>query len=418
MTMNGAFQINTGGWATGTNFVYGATGTLNFNASSAYTVNNTDVFWPTSSGPFNVSVLQGGLTLNSASRTVAGTFATAAGVTQTSSTLTISGTNQLNSGGFFNSAPTYSGSATLIYNNTGTFANGNEWTGNATTAGSGIPFNVTIQNSTTLTFPTTNRGIGGAFNVSSGGATLNATSGDLYVGGIFPNNGTFTHNTRAVFLNGTTQTLGGTNINGSGATNCFPYLIINATNVTLAASAAVTNTLTLTSGKITLSTFDLNMGASAIASASSTNYIVTNSTGQLKRTVTTSAVLFPVGNSAYNPMTFTNAGTSDTYGIRVADGAPANANDALVTVQRSWYITEATAGGSDLTPVVAQYNSGDVGSNYNAGSTSYMGLYNATSWTQVATTLGGSITATSTGTAQFPATIPAAPILPLVKMWG
>ncbi len=418
MTMNGAFQINTGGWATGSNFVYGASGTLNFNASSSYSVSNTDVFWPTSNGPFNVSVLQGGLTLSSANRTVAGTFATAAGVTQTSSILTISGTNQLNSGGFFNSAPTYSGSATLIYNNTGTYAISNEWTGNATTAGSGVPFNVTIQNGTTLTFPTTNRGIGGNFNVASGGATLNATSGDLYVAGNFTNNGTFTHNSRALFLNGTTQTLGGSNINGSGLTNSFPYLIINATNVTLAASVTVTNTLTLTSGKITLSTFDLNMGAAAIASASSSNYIVTNSTGQLKRTVANSAVTFPVGNSAYNPITFTNAGTSDTYGIRVADGAPTNANDALVTVQRSWYITEGTAGGSDLTPVVAQYNSGEVGSNYNAGTTPYMGLYNGTSWSQVATTLGGSITATSSGTAQFPATIPAGSYIAIGKDQG
>ncbi|NBR13337.1 MAG: fibronectin type III domain-containing protein, partial [Crocinitomicaceae bacterium] len=419
LTINGSFQLNNGGWATGSNFAYGGSGTLNFNTTGAYTVNNGDVFWPTSSGPVNVSVLQGGLTLNSANRTVTGTFATAAGVTQTSSTLTLSGTNQLNSGGFFNSAPTYSGSATLIYNTTGTYAISNEWTGNATTVGSGIPFNVTIQNGTTLTFPTTNRGVGGNFNVASGGATLNATSGDLYVGGNFTNNGTFMHNTRAVFLNGTTQTLSGSNLNGSGTTNCFPFLILqNGTNVTLAASAAVTNTLTLTFGKITLSTFDLNLGTSAISGSSSSNYIVTNSTGQLKRTVTSSAVLFPVGNSAYNPITFTNAGTSDIYGIRVVDGAPANAANSLFTVQRSWYITEAVAGGSDLTPVVAQYSSGEVGANYNTGVTPYMGLYNGTSWTQVATTLGGSITATSTSTNQFPATIPAGSYIAIGKDAG
>jgi hypothetical protein len=152
-TINGTFQLNAGGYTnSGNNFVYGAAGTLNFNNTSAYGVNNTDQYWPTTSGPFNVSVLQGGLTLNSgANRTVAGTFQTASGVTQTSAVLTITGTCQINSGGYFNSAPTYGSASTLVYN--ATYGVGSEWTGNSTTAGVGIPQNVTIQNSATVTTP-------------------------------------------------------------------------------------------------------------------------------------------------------------------------------------------------------------------------------------------------------------------------
>lgn len=101
--VNGTFQLNAGGWASGTNFTYGAGASLNFNNTSSYGVNSGDVFWPTTNGPTNVNVLQGGLTLNAgANRTVTGIFQTAAGVTLNSATLTLSGTGQINAGGFFN----------------------------------------------------------------------------------------------------------------------------------------------------------------------------------------------------------------------------------------------------------------------------------------------------------------------------
>lgn len=75
--INGTFQINQGGWATGNNFVYGSSGTLTFNNSSGSYGVNDDVFWPTSSGPVNVTVQgAGGITMNVA-RTVSGTFQTA-----------------------------------------------------------------------------------------------------------------------------------------------------------------------------------------------------------------------------------------------------------------------------------------------------------------------------------------------------
>ena len=119
--INGTFQLNTGGFSNGANgFVYGAAGTLAFNAASAYGVNNTDTYWPAASGPFNVSILAGGLNLGSSSttsRTVAGTFQTASGVSlSSSSVLTLTGTCQLNTGGFFNNAPTIKAGITAINN--------------------------------------------------------------------------------------------------------------------------------------------------------------------------------------------------------------------------------------------------------------------------------------------------------------
>ena len=406
-TVNGTLRISAGGFVQNASPapVYGAASALIYNAftygrSNEWNATGVGTIGTTAGYPNNVTINTGTFDIVNTSN-----FARAMNGTLTVNTGATFNVNALNA------ALTIGGGLTTV--GTGTFSMG------STNAAVTVAGALTNAGTVTLSTATASLTVGGAVS-NSGALTLSSNiGGDIYVAGNFTNSGTFTHSSRALFLNGTTQTLGGSNINGSGTTNCFPYLFLqNGTNVTLAASAAVTNTLTLTSGKITLSTFDLNMGASAISGASSSNYIVTNSTGQLKRTVTSSAVTFPVGNSAYNPITFTNALDSDIYGIRVVDGAPINALDPLVTVQRSWYITEALAGGSNLTPVVAQYNSGEVGTNYNAGTTPYMGLYNGTAWSQVATTLGGSITATSTGTNQFPATILAGSYIAIGKDQG
>jgi len=390
-TVNGAFQLNAGGWASGTNFTYDPAASLLFNNTSSYGVNSGDVFWPVTNGPNNINILQGGLTLNSgANRTVSGIFQTAAGVTL-SATLTLSGTCQINSGGYFNNAPTYTGTSTLVYNGVTGYGVYNEWTGNGTTAGVGIPQNITLTNSS-VNMPNANRGLAGNLNIESGSTlSQHATSGDLYIAGNWTNSGTYTPNNRAVFFNGASaQTL-------TGATT-FDWLFLNNTNgLTLNNSVVVNSTVTLTSGKITLQTNDLTAGS--VSGGSTDNYIVTSYTsGQLKQVVGASNVIFPVGNSSYNPITLSNSGTSDLYGIRVAGGQVTTAYQVLKTVKRKWYVSEAVAGGSNLS-VVAQYRNADVDTGFNAGTYPFIGFYNvsASTWTQVAATLAGSdpFTATS-----------------------
>ena len=94
-TVNGTFQLNTGGFANGNNFIYGTSGSLNFNSSINYGVDNSVVYWPVSQGPFNVNVIQGGITLNTADRTVAGTCtignASITGIFLNTSALTLNG---------------------------------------------------------------------------------------------------------------------------------------------------------------------------------------------------------------------------------------------------------------------------------------------------------------------------------------
>ena len=378
-TVNGTLRISAGGFVQNASPapVYGSASTLIYNASTygrsnEWNATGVGTIGTTAGYPNNVTINTGTFDI----------------VNSSNLARAINGTLTVNTGATFNvnalnAALTIGGDLTTV--GTGTFNMG------STNAGVTVAGALTNAGTVTLSTATASLTVSGTVS-NSGALTLSSNiGGDIYVTGNFTNNGTFTHSNRALFLNGTTQTLGGSNINGSGTTNCFPFLFLqNGTNVTLAASAAVTNTLTLTSGKVTLSTFDLNMGASAISGASSSNYIVTNSTGQLKQVVTTSAVLFPVGNSAYNPITLTNTGTSsDTYGIAVVDGTIGTANDPTLTVNRRWIVTEGTSGAGNLA-VVAQFNAAEFGTSYTTAAIQYLGLYNTSSWTPNLSTVSGS----------------------------
>ena len=278
--INGTFRIDQGGWATGSGtWTYGSSATLEFaNPSPSYTVNNTDVFWPTTSGPQNVNVSgAGGLTLNSASRTIPGTFQTSSGVTLTSSTLTLNGTCQINAGGYFANAPTYGSSSTLKYNTGGTYSRYNEW---SSTSGAGYPNNVQVANNTTLNLPNgsgTDRACAGNLTIDSGSAlyqdygggsvkltvgkavALNgslslggAVGGDLYLGGDWTRTGTFIPNGRAVFFDGTAA-------QAINSTTTFDYLYLtNSAGVTLNANVTANNASTIQkSGKLNLNGYTL-----------------------------------------------------------------------------------------------------------------------------------------------------------------
>lgn len=407
-TINGTLRIANGGSANGAGtYTYGSTGTLEYKlitGAGTYVVDAGHLYWPTSNGPANVTVnCSGGAVVQmNVGRTVpssgtTGTFLLVAGANCiTGTALTLNGTVQIN-GGNFSSTPTYGSASTLIYN--GSYTTSNEWTGgNSTTvaAGSGVPANVTVQ-AGTLSLAGA-RGVPGNVTVNTG-TTLVLNSGasnDLYLGGNFAMSGTLTNNTKAVFfVKGAAQS-----ITSSLASVTFDFMIVNktgGTSVTLGVPVIVNSTLTLTAGYVDLSTFNMTVGATA--SASSTSYVKTSSSGQLKQTVVGSAKIFPVGTSAYNPITLTNSGTSDAYGIIEVDGALPNANDATLTVDRRWVVTEGTPGGGNLS-VVAQYNTGEEEVNYTSGTTPYLGIYTGT-WTAVGATLAGSNPFTATSISNF-----------------
>lgn len=327
-TVNGSFQLNTGGWASGTNFTYGAAGSLNFNSSSPYDIYNGDVYWPTTNGPYNVSVLQGGITLNSANRTVAGTFQTASGVNLSFSTLTLNGTAQINAGGFFNQLPIYGASSTLIYNTGGTYGRGNEWQAlGVGTIGTtpGYPNNVQLTGNTTLNYNNGTplaKAIAGNLTIDSGssfymdydggasGGTLtiagnvtnngnftlgNASGDDLKLGGNFVNTGTFNGNNRAIFF-----TKNGTQTISSVPALTIPYVVFQPVsgNTTVQLLSDITVSAPNTGNAISFSSvadvFDLNSKTLTIGTAAVANTI--SGSGTFKGSTTSNLTLLGTGS--------------------------------------------------------------------------------------------------------------------------
>ena len=216
-TINGTFKVEGNGAASGNNFVYGATGTLSFNNTAASlpggkSVAATDVYWPTTNGPFNLNVI-GDITMN-ASRTVAGLFTAgskaSAGITMvTGFNFTITGTLRMDNGAAFagpnTTGPIYGASSLLLYNFGATSNRTNEWifTGVGTIGSSaGYPNNVQLSTiGTTLTYNSNAaaKAMAGNLTIDSG-CTFNmsaATTSDLTIAGTVTNNGTFTFSTAA-----------------------------------------------------------------------------------------------------------------------------------------------------------------------------------------------------------------------------
>ncbi|MEI9808266.1 MAG: hypothetical protein WDO16_10540, partial [Bacteroidota bacterium] len=134
--------------------------------------------------------------------------------------------------------------------------------------------------------------------------------------------------------------------------------IDNTSNVNFTGNARIGTSLSFTNGKLILNSADLRLdaGITSITGGSSSRFVVTNGTGRLlKRSLGSSSFTFPVGYSIseFNPLTITNSGTVDTIGVRCLQGVLTQGlTGTAVTADyasNSWVVTEATAGGSNLT---------------------------------------------------------------------
>lgn len=221
----------------------------------------------------------------------------------------------------------------------------------------------------------------------------------------FINNGTFTSTAGNVELTGTsTNTIGGTSV-----TN-FSTLTINKISgeVQLTQNADVNDNLQFDSGILDVQTSNCTMTNTAtITGADASKHVQTSSTGYLIRPVAASNVDFPVGNSAYNPATLNNAGTSDDFSVRVEDQVletyGAGSAETEDIVNRAWHIEEGTVGGSDVT-MLLQWNTGEELTGFDrtqSGIAYWDGtLWNKTAYT-AATTNSGAWTQTRIGISDF-----------------
>lgn len=151
-------------------------------------------------------------------------------------------------------------------------------------------------------------------------------------------------------------------INFTSASNVF-VLANSASTYSSGATYSNSGSLRLNGNIATLGNYNATWGA--VLESSPTSYVKTNGTGALTISTSTVPTLFPVGNSAYNPVTLTNnTGTIDMYSVSVSDGVLTSGTTGTAmnnVVNRTWKITKNnanTAGyGTDLT---FEWNSSDI----------------------------------------------------------
>lgn len=264
---------------------------------------------------------------------------------------------------------TNSNSATLRFNTNWTGTTNTAWN-TASNWSCGVPtadVDATIGAAGNL--PSVNISNAVCRNLAISSTLTMASSSGLQIMGNLTNTGTFnaTASTATVnFASAGTQTI------GSGSFNNLT--ISGGGNKNLGGSISVAGTLTMTSGKLLLGANTVTIGnTGSISGANQTNYLVTNGTGELQidnigTGGKTGIVLFPVGPSttSYVPLRVQNAGVADNFTGRVIDGVyaaytgnvPQGGPLTNNVVNKTWFVSEQTAGGSNATLTV-QWNATD-----------------------------------------------------------
>ncbi len=224
---------------------------------------------------------------------------------------------------------------------------------------------------------------------NTAGATLQG-DGQYYIGGNWTNEASFSAGASTINFEGdqgSTVTSGG---------DAFFNVALNKSggnDLTLADAMGVNNTLDFQAADNYVVLGDHNLRAGDILGYEASRHVRTTGAGFLIRTVGASPVVFPVGNTAYNPATLTNAGTPDQYFLRVSDavlsGGQAGAPLTADVVGRSWFLEEGTPEGSDLTLTV-QWNGSEELTDFDR-TAAYVSHFTGGSWdTQPTASAGGS----------------------------
>ena len=197
-----------------------------------------------------------------------------------------------------------------------------------------------------------------------------------------------------------TRVPAGSDVEISSATSAR-NLALNAPLHIVSGSLNLAGNLNLNS-KITLNGNNLNLkgNSSQITNGNSTNYIVTNGTGTVNVENLNSArgtVNLPIGTASnYNPVSIANTGTSDTFSARVSDGISNTTNGA---VNATWEISEATAGGSNVSLTLG-WNASQQNAAFDSG-TAKVGHYLNGNWAEENSGAVSNNSITATGISTF-----------------
>ncbi|RYD51163.1 MAG: T9SS type A sorting domain-containing protein [Sphingobacteriales bacterium] len=265
------------------------------------------------------------------------------------------------------------GSGSRIPSNPMTVHGAGWWTGaadsNWNTAGNwcgGIPTitsNLVIPGATTVPNMPVLNAVGSVNNLElQTGASLKVSgTGTLNLYGSLTGNGTF--NADAATVN-----LAGTFPQSVPVMAAVGTLSVNGGSVkTLSGNIRVNTALNFTNGMVDVGSNTLTLApAATVTGASAASYIRTSAAGgRLRQGVSSTPVVFPVGNTTYNPVILTNSGTADMFAVGVRNEVLLNGTTGIQVdplnaqvVNRTWDVEEQTPGGSNVT-MKLQWNAGE-----------------------------------------------------------
>jgi hypothetical protein len=245
----------------------------------------------------------------------------------------------------------------------------------------GIPVSTTDVTITAGTpFSPAVNGIANAHTITIGSnATLTVNAGGtLNLYGNFVNSGTFTATTGTVAFRGPA--------NQTVAAMSVGNVIMNGAGITLNGNMTVSNMLGLSSGNITLGTYNMYLQNAATGSVAS--HIITNGSGSVICNNVTNSIFVPVAPTAasYNLVVIRN-GQGMTYTVRVKDGLIADVIDNSKAINRTWTVTTTTTPASPV-DITLQYADADANAGCIPTAAMDAGVYNGVTWALISPTGG------------------------------
>ncbi|HET7250160.1 MAG TPA: T9SS type A sorting domain-containing protein [Gemmatimonadales bacterium] len=132
----------------------------------------------------------------------------------------------------------------------------------------------------------------------------------------------------------------------------------------LAQATALSDTLFLQSGWLSLSGHDLF--APVVAGGSAQSYVVTpDSLGRLARPADAGSIAyFPIGDSHYDPVSLRTGSGADTVRVAVLDAVPPQGISAATALTRAWAIARNQPSGNGPTHASIQWNASEQGPSF------------------------------------------------------
>jgi len=201
---------------------------------------------------------------------------------------------------------------------------------------------------------------------NGGSATV---SGTLEVFGNFTNNGTFN-------ACGTVRFSGNSQQTASGNSEFCVLEINNNNDVDFPSENTITQELKFTNGKVLLNAGNLIVENTATITGFDANkYVQTANNagidGFLVQEISNANgnVIFPVGNTNYNPVSIANSGVTRDFSVRVFNGVLANGTTGATIengseIGKSWEIT--TSGADVIASVTVQWNQSEEGASFDS----------------------------------------------------